>query len=95
MRVKTYLLILFLFDLFAIIWGFSVAAQTFLIAPDVLRFPEENVRLLLILFILFVVTSLAGLMISILYNKKRYIKLFSILQITVFLAGIAGKSLFG
>jgi len=95
LRIKNYLLIFFLFDLFILLWGLSVAVQTFLIAPDVLTFPEENVRLLFILFILFVITSVAGLIISILYNKKNYIKLFSALQIAVFVAGIAGKSIFG
>ncbi len=95
MRIKNYLFILFLLDLFLVLWGFALAAQTFLIEPDILTFPQERVRLILILFILFAVTSLGGLILSILFNKKNYIKLFSALQIAVFIAGIAGKSIFG
>ncbi len=95
MRVKNYLLLLFWFDLFLVIWGLFVAAQTFFIDADVLRFPEENVRLLLILFILFAVTSLAGLTMAFLYDKKYYVRFFSGLQIVVFLAMLAGKSIFG
>ena len=95
MRVKNYLLLLFWFDLFLMIWGLFVAAQTFFIDVDVLRFPEENVRLLLILFISFAVTSLAGLTMAFLYDKKYYVRFFSGLQIIVFIAMLAGKSIFG
>jgi hypothetical protein len=95
MRVKNYLLLLFWFDLFLVIWGFFVAAQTFFIDADILQFPEENLRLLLVLFILFAVTSLAGLTFAVLYDKKYYIKLFPVLQVIVFIAMLAGKSIFG
>jgi len=95
MRVKNYLLLLFWIDLFLVVWGLFVAAQTFFIDVDVLRFPEENIRLLLILFILFAVTSLAGLTMAFLYDKKYYVRFFSGLQIVVFIALLAGKSIFG
>ena len=95
MRVKNYLLLLFWFDLFLVIWGFFVAVQTFFIDADILHFPEENVRLLLVLFILFAISSLAGLTLSLLYDKKYYMRFFSGLQIVVFIAMLAGKSIFG
>ncbi|RUM65355.1 MAG: hypothetical protein DSZ05_06340 [Sulfurospirillum sp.] len=95
MRVKNYLMLLFWLDLFLVIWGFFTAAQTFFIDVDVLRYPEENVRLLLILFILFAITSLAGLTLAFLYDKKYYVRFFSGLQIVVFVAMLAGKSIFG
>ncbi|HHD72742.1 MAG TPA: hypothetical protein ENK93_00330 [Campylobacteraceae bacterium] len=95
MRVKNILFMLFLFDLFLVLWGLMVAVQTFLIDADILKFPEENVRLLFILFFLFVVTSMAGLVFAIMYDKKYYIKLFPALQVVVFIAMLFAKSLFG
>jgi len=95
MKVKHSLLFLFWLDLFLVIWGVFVAIQTFFVDADVLVFPQENVRLLLVLFILFAVTSLAGLIIGMLYDRKYYVKLFSGLQIVVFVAMLAGKSVFG
>ncbi len=95
MKTKTRLLILFLFDLILVLWGASVAFVTFFIESNVLIFPTENVRLLLILFILFAVTSLAGLIYAILKNQKIYLKLFSTLQIIVFIMLESGKAIFG
>ena len=95
MRMKNTLFLLFLFDLFLVLWGLMVAVQTFFVDADILRFPEENVRLLLLLFILFAITSMAGLVLAILYNKKYYIKLFPTLQIVVFIALLFAKSFFG
>ncbi len=95
MRIKNILFLLFIADLFLVIWGGMVAVQTFFVDLDILKFPEENVRLLLILFILFAVTSMAGLVIAILYDKKYYIRLFPILQIVVFAMLLAAKGIFG
>ncbi len=86
---------LFLSDLFLVLWGLMVAVQTFFIDLDILTFPEENIRLLLILFILFAVTSMAGLVLAIIYDKKYYIRLFPALQIVVFVAMLFAKSIFG
>jgi len=95
MRIRHYLFLLSMFDLFLVIWGLFIAVQTFFIDRDVLRFPEENIHLLLILFILFAVTSLAGLTLSFLFDKKYYVRFFSVLQLTVFIMMLAGKSIFG
>ena len=95
MRIKNYLFILFLIDLFLVLWGLILTAQTFLINYDQLVFPEENIRVLLILFIFFAITSLGGLVASIIYGKKKYIRYFSVLQITVFVAMLVGKGIFG
>lgn len=95
MRVKNILFLLFVLDLFLVLWGLMVAVQTFFVDADILKFPQENVRLLFILFILFAVTSMGGLVAAILYNKKYYIKLFPALQVVVFIAMLAAKSIFG
>ena len=95
MKIKDYLFALFLFDLFLVLWGIFVAVQTFFIDADILIFPEENIRLLLVLFILFAVTSVAGLIIAILYDKKYYIRLFPVLQVVVFTTMLAAKGIFG
>jgi uncharacterized membrane protein len=95
MRVKNILFLLFVFDLFLVLWGLMVAVQTFFVDADILKFPEENIRLLFILFILFAVTSMGGLVAAILYNKKYYIKLFPALQVVVFIAMLGAKSIFG
>jgi len=95
MRIRQYLFILLLFDIFIVIWGLILVAQTFLINYDQLIFPEENIRLLLILFILFAISSLGGLIISILYGKRKYTRNFAILQVIVFIAMLSGKSIFG
>ena len=94
MRIKNILFVLFWLDLFLVLWGLMVATQTFLIDADVLTFPETHIRLLFILFFLFVVTSMAGLVLSILYDKKYYIRLFPALQAVVFIAMLFAKSLF-
>ncbi len=95
MRIKNMLFMLFLFDLFLVLWGLMVAVQTFFIDADILKFPEENIRLLLILFILFAITSMGGLVLAIMHDKKYYIKLFPALQIVVFIAMLFAKSIFG
>ena len=95
MRIKNILFLLFIFDLFLVLWGLMVAVQTFFIDADILRFPEENVRLLLFLFIIFAITSMAGLVLSIMYDKKYYIKLFPTLQIIVFVTMLFAKGIFG
>lgn len=95
MRIKNILFTLFLVDLFLVLWGLMVSVQTFFIDADILKFPEENIRLLLILFVIFAITSMAGLVLSILYNKKYYIRLFPTLQVIVFITMLFAKSVFG
>jgi len=95
MRIKNILFTLFLGDLFLVLWGLMVSVQTFFIDADILKFPEENIRLLLFLFVLFAITSMAGLVLSILYNKKYYIRLFPALQVIVFITMLFAKGIFG
>ena len=95
MRIKNTLFLLFLLDCFLVLWGVMVWVETFFVDADILKFPEENIRLLMILAILFAVTSMVGLVIAILYNKKYYIKLFPALQVVVFTVMLFGKSIFG
>ncbi len=95
METKKYLLLLALISVFLYIWAFSVILKTFLINPDILNFPENAVKTLLFLFIAYLFSSLSGLIVAVLFNKKFYMKLFSFLLFLLFFTFVAAKSIFG
>jgi len=95
METKKYLLLLSLISVFLYIWAFSVILKTFLINPDILNFPENAVKTLLFLFIAYLFSSLSGLIVAVLFNKKFYMKLFSFLLFLLFFTFVAAKSIFG
>jgi len=95
MGIKRYLLILFFTAVFLYTWAASVVLQTFIIHPDILGFPESEIKTVLFLFIGYLLSVLAGLIISILFNKKTYIRLFSFLLFLLLFSFIGGKSYFG
>ncbi|GEM_PF-2190984 len=95
METKKYLLMLSLISIFIYIWAISIILKTFLINPDILSFPEEAVRSLLFLFIAYLFSSLSGMIIAILFNKKFYMKLFSFFLFLLFFTFVAAKSIFG
>jgi len=95
MGVKRYLLILSLISTFLYSWALAVILQTFIIHPDILTFPEEAVKSLLFLFLAYLLSTLTGLILSILFNKKFYIKIFSFFLFLLLFTFIFSKSYFG
>ncbi|NPA82503.1 MAG: hypothetical protein GXO31_07815 [Epsilonproteobacteria bacterium] len=93
--MKKYLLILSFISVFLYIWALSVILQTFIVHPDILSFPEHAVRSLLFIFIAYMFSTLSGLIMAVLFNKKFYMKLFSFLIFLLFFTFIGAKSFFG
>ncbi len=87
---------LFLFSIFLYIWIVWVALQTFVLPDTALQeLPEDKIALLFILYGILVLSTLAGTVVSIFIENKRYINRFGALFLIIFISFLAGKSIFG
>ena len=69
--------------------------QTFILASPQMELPADRIALIYILYGMLVIFVLAGTVISIFINNKRYTNRFGALFILIFLSFLVGKSIFG
>jgi hypothetical protein len=86
---------LFSFSIMLYVWIVWTAIQTFLLSEPQTELPEDKVALIFILYGLLALFTLAGTVISIFINNKRYTNRFGALFLIIFISFLAGKSIFG
>ncbi len=86
---------LFFFSVMIFIWIVWIAAQTFIFGGPTIELPEEQIALIFILYAILILFVLAGTVISVFINNKRYINRFGFLTLLIFVTFLAGKSIFG
>jgi len=86
----------FFFSVMIYLWIVVAGAQTFIL-PDIkpMELPQNIILLMFILYGFLTITTLSGLIVSIMINNKHYTRLFSGLIILVFATIMAGKGIFG
>ncbi len=86
---------LFLFSLTLFLWIVWIAMQTFLFDGPKRDLTDEYIVLLFVLYIIMVLFVLAGTIVSIFINNRRYMNRFGIMTLVIFLSFLIGKSIFG
>ena len=86
---------LFSFSVMIFIWIVWIVVQTFVIATPQIELPADRVALIFILYGLLVLFVLAGTVISIFINNRRYTDRFGALFLVIFISFLVGKSIFG
>ena len=86
----------FFFSVMIYLWIVAAGFQTFIL-PDKkpMELPQNVIILMFILYGFLTITTLSGMIVSIMINNKRYTRLFSGLIILVFATIMAGKGIFG
>jgi len=77
------------------IWIIWIVVQTFILSSPQMELPEDRITLIFILYGLLVLFVLAGTVISIFINNKRYTNRFGALFLIIFISFLIGKSIFG
>jgi hypothetical protein len=86
----------FLFAVMLYLWMVAIALQTFVLPDEPpMEFPSDVVGLMFLLFGLLVFSTVAGNVVAMMIDNRRYIRLFGGLTIAVFGAMIAAKGMFG
>ena len=86
---------LFSFSVMIFIWIIWIVVQTFILSASQMEVPEDRVALIFILYGMLVIFVLAGTVISIFINNKRYTNRFGALFLIIFISFLIGKSIFG
>ncbi len=86
---------LFFFSVILFLWILWTAVQTFLLDSPDMEFPQERVALFFVLYALLILCLLAGTVISVFVDNRRYTRRFGMMTLLIFLSFLAGKSLFG
>ena len=86
---------LFSFSVMIFIWIIWIVVQTFILSASQMEVPEDRVALIFILYGMLVLFVLAGTVISIFINNKRYTNRFGALFLIIFISFLIGKSIFG
>ncbi|BDY13151.1 hypothetical protein HCR_14630 [Hydrogenimonas cancrithermarum] len=77
------------------VWILWTVVQTFILTEPQMELPQERVALIFILYGILVLFVLAGTVVSIFINNKRYTNRFGALFLVIFISFLAGKSIFG
>jgi hypothetical protein len=86
----------FFFSILIYLWILAVGFQTFVLPDEKpMEMPQNAVVLLFILYGFLTLTSLSGVIVSIMVNNTHYTRLFSGLIIVVFATIMGSKALFG
>ncbi len=86
----------FFFSTMIYLWIVAVGFQTFILPDEKpLEMPQNVIVLLFLLYGFLTITTLAGLIISVMINNKHYTRLFSGLIILIFATIMASKGIFG
>ena len=84
------------FSILLYLWLAAVGLQTFVIPDEPpMSFPTHVATLMFILFGLLIVTTLAGVVVSMMISNHFYIRFFSAMTIFIFASMIFAKSVFG
>ncbi len=86
---------LFSFSVMLFLWIVWTAVQTFVLNGPTLELPQEPIALIFILYGILILFVLAGTVVSIFINNRRYANRFGVLTLLIFLSFLAGKSVFG
>ncbi len=86
---------LFTFSFIIFVWIVWIALQTFVLSEPTLELPQEPIALIFILYGILILFVLAGTVVSIFINNRRYANRFGFLTLLIFISFLAGKSLFG
>ena len=60
-----------------------------------MELPQEQIALIFILYGILILFVLAGTVISIFINNRRYMNRFGVMTLLIFVSFLAGKSVFG
>ena len=84
------------FSILLYLWIITIGLQTFVLPDEKpMALPEEVVRLMFILYGLFIVAVLMGTIVSTMIDNKYYTKLFGAMLIIGFATLLAAKGMFG
>ncbi len=86
---------LFSFSVMLFIWIVWTAVQTFMFEGPRMELPQEQIALIFILYGVLVLFVLAGTVISVFINNRRYMNRFGVMTLFIFISFLAGKSIFG
>jgi len=86
---------LFSFSIMIFIWIIWIVVQTFILSTPQTELPEDRITLIFILYGMLVLFVLAGTVVSIFINNKRYTNRFGALFLIIFISFLLGKSIFG
>jgi fatty acid desaturase len=86
----------FFFSAMIYLWIVAVGFQTFILPDEKpLEMPQNVIVLLFILYGFLTITTLSGLVVSVMINNRHYTKIFSGLIILIFATIMASKGIFG
>jgi hypothetical protein len=86
----------FFFSAMTYLWIVAVGFQTFILPDEKpLEMPQNVIVLLFILYGFLTITTLSGLVVSVMINNRHYTKIFSGLIILIFATIMASKGIFG
>jgi hypothetical protein len=86
----------FFFSTMTYLWIVAVGFQTFILPDEKpLEMPQNVIVLLFILYGFLTITTLSGLVVSVMINNRHYTKIFSGLIILIFATIMASKGIFG
>jgi len=84
------------FSILLYLWLAAVGLQTFVLPNEPpMEFPTQVATLMFILFGLLIVTTLAGVVVSMMISNRFYIRFFSGMTIFIFASMVFAKSFFG
>ncbi len=86
---------LFSFSVMLFVWIVWTAVQTFVLEGPRMELPQERIALIFILYGILILFVLAGTVISIFINNRRYMNRFGVMTLLIFVSFLAGKSIFG
>ncbi len=86
---------LFSFSVMLFLWILWTVVQTFLLERPGIELPQERIALIFILYGLLILAVLAGTVISVFIDNRRYSRRFGAMTLFIFLSFLAGKSIFG
>ncbi|BBG66816.1 hypothetical protein NNO_2113 [Hydrogenimonas sp.] len=86
---------LFFFSIILFVWIVWTALQTFIFGGPRMELPQEQIALIFILYGILILFVLAGTVISVFINNRRYMNRFGAVTLLIFISFLAGKSVFG
>ena len=85
----------FFFAVFIYMWIVGIGLYTLFTNGNSLQLPIKVINLLFLLYGILIVISLAGLLVAIMINNKKYSKRFSGLIFLIFGTIVGAKAIFG
>ncbi len=86
----------FFFSVLLYLWILWIGVRTFLLHEGpMMALPQQEVTLLFILYGFLIVTTMAGVVVSIMIGNRPYIRRFGAMVILLFATIVAAKGIFG